>query len=724
MADLFQNPSNQYIDPGLAPCAGGSDTFAFEFFPKKEVGIISGAEIIQSIDLSDISIPVTGWIEEKKTLVSGEVIYVPGLEKGLLNRTQAYYIPAGAWQPTGTTVDVKYFYSVDISINYYYNFRYYDINIEASSNYGENIDIDNAISTAFAAANITASCTYDPSYFSFVGNTAGWDYDVTNIVLNVIDQRDSSTSPFQAVMIDGEYSARTYDLVEDTDSELPSAKYPNGAMLGYVIKPVYPSTAGANDRWVYTNNVESPFIIYETTSLSAIDNASLYESLDYDASLVWPKLIDASIDTTELRDVSIGDVSIGVWNADASTLYGDSSIYNMIVDASSIVNSYIFDSSIIDSSISNSFVRNTDVSSALPVTIQDSSIILSYIKGNVTITSSRIQDSSIIDVSTNFGNVISGTTFKNVDIDVSGGNISNSLLKGNNKSFLMGDPLNYITVSDSSIQTYSVKYTNFNDSIISDSSLFLCDVSLSIIGDASLFQVNIWDSSIVNCYVLDSSLNHVFVDSSDGTYISRSTVINSAVSNVILNNDTSVWDSSIYNSWTNMYGIYDQWVADLGSTIVFIHNSEIMDTSINNTWIYDSSIWVSDVEDSSLIRCTIYNSVIDSNTTITNCRNITVNASWDASILSNTTTNTYYQRKSKKIDVGRSGAGTSTILSAAEYLDYINTENRWNKVGPFAAQISADDPDTSSVKNLIGGFYVFNPHEFSVQVEYMLINYV
>jgi hypothetical protein len=172
-----------------------------------------------------------------------------------------------------------------------------------------------------------------------------------------------------------------------------------------------------------------------------------------------------------------------------------------------------------------------------------------------------------------------------------------------------------------------------------------------------------------------------------------------------------------------MFGIdADLWVADLYSTRVFIHDSEIKDTSINNTWIYGSTIYASDVEDSSLIGCTVYNSVIDGKTTITDCSIITVNASWDTSILSDTTSNTYYERLSKKVDVGRSGSGTPTILSAAEYLDYINTENRWNKIGWFGSQISADDPANSNVRNLIGGLYVFNPHTFPVQVEYMLIN--
>ena len=716
--DVFSNPSNDYVNPGLAPCAGTSDTFKFEFLPKKDVGIISGSNIVNAMDLSNISIPITGWVEEKKTLESGEVIYIPGLEKGLLNRTQIYDIPRGAYnEPTGTQGACKYFYSVDMSINYYYNFRYYDINLEASANYGENIDIDNAINLALSAANISTTCTYDPSYFKFVGNTPGWDYDITKIQMTLIDQADASTSPFESISIDGEKITRTFALAEDETGDVPSAKYPNGAMLGYVMKAIYPSTAGVNDQWVYTNNVESPFTIYEPTTLSALNNVALYESLNFDTSL-FNNMFDASSWSAYVSDVSIADVSIGTL-----PVTWDPSVYNMTVDASDIsAGHWILDSSIIDSSISNSFIKNTDVSSALPVTIQDSSIILSYIKGNVAISGSKIQDSSIIDSSTQYSMSITNTTLENVTIDPSGLFITGSTLLSPSKT----GSLTYSNVYQSSLQYYSIIDTSLQSVVISDSSIFGGDASLSIIGDSSIWGMNIFDSSIVNCYILDSSLDTVFIDSSDGTVVSQSYVSNSVMSNIVLNNDTSVWDSSIYNSWTNMFyppdGAWDLWIADLTSTRMYINDSEIFDTSINNTWVYRSTIYGSDVEDSSLIGCIVYNTDIDSKSTYTDCSIYTLNAEWDTSILSETTSGTYYLRKSKKVDVGRSGSGSETILSAAEYLDYINTDSRWNKVGPFAAQISADDPANSTVKNLIGGFYVYNPHTFPVQVEYMLIN--
>ena len=153
-----------------------------------------------------------------------------------------------------------------------------------------------------------------------------------------------------------------------------------------------------------------------------------------------------------------------------------------------------------------------------------------------------------------------------------------------------------------------------------------------------------------------------------------------------------------------------------------IQTSNIWDTSINNATVTDTSIYTSFIDDSSLIRCTIYNTIDSSTSTYVDCMTIQINATFDASENYTQDASTYYEKKSKKVDVGMSGSGTATVLSAAEYLYYINSNNRWNKVGPFVAQISCDDPAASSVKNLLGGFYVFNPHDFQVQVEYMLIN--
>lgn len=704
--DLFNNPSNDYINPGLAPCAGTSDSYTFEFLSGKEAGVISGSEIIQSMDLSDISIPITSWINEKKTLASGEVIYVPGLTKGLLNRTQFFDIPATGYVDSTS----PYYMILDISINYYYNFKYYNINVEASSNANETISIVDAMNSTLSGRNISATLVWDPSYFKFTGNTEGWDFDITNVVLTLIDSSTDNVrypdSPFVPVKVDGEVIPQNFTLVEDTTSEVPYAKYPNGGQLGYLLKTTFPSTATSSDKWIYMNTVESPYTVFEaaTERFVNVDSLSLYESLDYDASLVWPPNVDVSVNSAFLIDLSIADVSIG--SMDASIW--DPSIWNMTVDGS-IITAWILDSSITNSSISNSHVKSSYVRDGS--LISDSSVLDSIVI-NTPLERSKVQDTSVYDTS------IASSIFKNVDI--SGGVITLSVLKGDDTTLITNS-----TVTDSSLQGYVATSTNFTSSVVLDTYLEYSTATTSVFGDSSLLYVNLSDSSIVNCYIIDSSLERVFVDSSDGTYIARVYANDSVFKNSVLNNDTSIFDSSIYNSWTNAYLLpttVPTWYADSSTTIVYITESEIMDVSINNAWIYDSSIWVSRVEDSSLIRCTIYNSDISDTTTRTDCKIITVNASFDASMAYELDGSTYYQKFSKKIDVGRSGEGTATILSAADYLDYINTYDLWEKAGPLMAQISAPDPTSSTQKNLVGGFYIYNPHTFTIKVEYMLIN--
>jgi hypothetical protein len=113
---------------------------------------------------------------------------------------------------------------------------------------------------------------------------------------------------------------------------------------------------------------------------------------------------------------------------------------------------------------------------------------------------------------------------------------------------------------------------------------------------------------------------------------------------------------------------------------------------------------------------------LDENSITDNCTIVYVNADCSTSIEWILDTSLFYQKYTKDINVGMSGNGDDTTLSAGDYLDYINTHNGWNKVGLFSSRITTPDYPESNVKNLIGGFYLFNPQLFPVQVEYMLIN--
>ena len=81
-----------------------------------------------------------------------------------------------------------------------------------------------------------------------------------------------------------------------------------------------------------------------------------------------------------------------------------------------------------------------------------------------------------------------------------------------------------------------------------------------------------------------------------------------------------------------------------------------------------------------------------------------------------------YVRYYQAIDVGQSGTSCSSdTMSAADYLDYVQSNNKWEKVGPLRIWLNAVDPVESSVENLITGFYVFNPQITAVKIDYMTI---
>jgi hypothetical protein len=80
-----------------------------------------------------------------------------------------------------------------------------------------------------------------------------------------------------------------------------------------------------------------------------------------------------------------------------------------------------------------------------------------------------------------------------------------------------------------------------------------------------------------------------------------------------------------------------------------------------------------------------------------------------------------YSKVTKQVDVGMSGDSTTEKMSAVDYLAYINDSSLWTKVGALYSITTAPDSSMSGLAlyNLIPGLYIFNPHTFSVQVEYM-----
>lgn len=731
--DVFNNPSNDYVNPGLAPCVNIPDGNSGNFkFIDDGAGVVVGSEIASFMDLSAINVSITSWSQNKMTLQSGEVVYVPGDDKGLMNKTQVFDIPSEAYVDSTS----KYFMEVDLSINYYNNFKYYNINIDASSDYSQNIAIDEAINTIFSNRGIKIEVTYDPSNFTFVGSQEGYDFEISNVILRIVDASMNSSSPFPPLYIDEEMVPQIYYLVEDISSAIPAMKYPNGAMLGYMIKTRYPSNECINDCWIYKNHVESPYTVFypSDNKFINVDSLSLYESLDYNYDFpIFPE-VDHTIDPSLLIDLSIVEIDSSAFDPSINS----ATITNDVISGTWIGYSSITDSSMYESVIVGSGLGSYDPDASnyligAPTALVGDISVGPYGGGNYLLEDSSVVNSGIY-ITQIINSAIQDSNVFNCDIstgilnrvDIAACEIRNSVLKGDNYYSTL---TNSTDISNSIIQKYNSIETLFSNSVILDSILSEGIIKSSIVSNTILGEITtkiyVQDSSLVNCYVLDAEFDNVFVDSSNGTYITRTNIVNSRLKEVTLNNDTSISNSYIYNAHTNAYlepSDVPVWFPDASTTIVFIRESNVMDSSINNTYIYDTSIWTSSIQDSSLIRCTIYNSDIDDSTTVTDCTIITIDASLNGDISYDYDTSTYYEKSSRKVDVGRSGAGDAGTITAGEYLDYINTYDLWDKIGPFASRISAPDAVGSSIQNLIGGFYLFNPQLFPVNVEYMIIN--
>lgn len=264
MPDLFNsNISNDYINPDLAPCAGSSDTATFEFLPGQQVGVVSGNATLVAMDWGDLSQEVTGWNEQTRLVQSGEVIFIPGLTKGVTYKTQ--YFPIDGSVAYDTYLDPLYM-SADISISYYQNFRYYNVNVHATSAESLGINIADAFNVELGARGINVYTSWDASKFTFTGSTAGYEFNVSAIDV-------SRWTPDTSIVGNS--------LDEDVSARIPSAKYPNTGMLGYMLKVTYPSTITNDyDKWVYLKHAPDDIVFYEPNTGDPDSYVRYYKTVD------------------------------------------------------------------------------------------------------------------------------------------------------------------------------------------------------------------------------------------------------------------------------------------------------------------------------------------------------------------------------------------------------------------------------------------------------------
>ena len=279
---------------------------------------------------------------------------------------------------------------------------------------------------------------------------------------------------------------------------------------------------------------------------------------------------------------------------------------------------------------------------------------------------------------------------------------SNLILEDN--WFYLNHVSDFITLYDSSSIAYNTDIST--NTIISFNTLILTEPSIGF--DASLIDVSLNNQTLTGllsqgCYFTDCSINNSMfylgtfnlcriIDSSIGN---NSVIIDSSISNSLIEN-------SLINSSTN------------------IDDSIIWDSSINNSSITDTSIYNSYIQNSLITGCTIYNCLYDSSTIFNNTIDILVDPSIACEYVLNYDSSTYYIKRIKKLDVGMSGYSTDSVLSAGDYLSWITANNKWNKVSEMYIWTSTTDPAGCDIKNLIDGFYVFNPHDFAIKINYIV----
>jgi hypothetical protein len=280
MADLFSNnTSNDFINPELAPCSGASDSAIFSFLPGQQVGIISGSDILAAMGLSDISQIVQGWTQQTAILQPGEVIFIQGLTKGITNRFQKFLLDDSSITHTNQ------YMSVDLSINYYRNFKFYQDSIVATSDYSNGIYLETALNMAFDAKGIKAEATYiDASSLNITGTQAGYYFNITNINASTFVP---DTSMYEET------------LIEDTSSGIQSTVYPNSAMLGYALKVTYPDSTSTvplseSELWINLNHVPN--------------SLTYYEPIDSSTYAKYTKTVDVGLNGSSTSDtMSAGD---------------------------------------------------------------------------------------------------------------------------------------------------------------------------------------------------------------------------------------------------------------------------------------------------------------------------------------------------------------------------------------------------------------------------------
>jgi len=302
MADVFNNPSNDYIVPGLAPCPGVGDQQYLQW-TTDGMTIIRGSTEISHLSFGDMRIPVNSFNKQQKILEPGEVTFIQGLSKGLCIRQQGFKLPELVSQDENKNL---YYLQVDLTVSFYKNFKRVEENLTATGNYEHGIRIDNALDILFKEENIEIVSDYDEgeSILGFAGKKHGYEFKISDVTLTILDTSTAGyeDSPFLHGDNDEEYL-----LEEDPEYDIPFIKYSNTAMQGIIFRGYYPSGTQtkdvkprSEDKWIYLHHIKDYVTLY-----SKVDDPSCM--IDEPAYLKEVKKVEVGTNNSVDDVISVSD---------------------------------------------------------------------------------------------------------------------------------------------------------------------------------------------------------------------------------------------------------------------------------------------------------------------------------------------------------------------------------------------------------------------------------
>lgn len=473
--DLFNNPSNDYIYPGLSPCPGVGDD-QYLVWTENGLAIIKGSDVVSEIGFNDLQVPVNSFSKQQVTLGPGEVTFIPGLTKGLCNKNIGFFLPALNSSDLGLN---SFFLGIDFSINYYKNFSYTSTHIDVSGNFEQNIGIADALNIKLSELGIKVASTYDPSILCFAGTTPGYEYFITNAILRVYDASEAFDSPFP---VGGNSPA--YDLIEDPSAFIPAMKYPNTAMQGIALKGIYPNEQAECDKWLYLHHVTDYVITFDPYDVNYDTEVSTNLAISYPVK--YPGFSD-------IPDSAQGIIDI-VDEIIDSSIIADTSIFNSIISNSNIQDSNIRDSSIENCSLTYYvYAENVNFEQT---NFDQSGIVNSVINNGCALSNSTIFGSWInaykLLVNPSTGQTIWVTDDASfIDVVVNGGEIWDSSI---NQATLYDVSLYNCWIEDSSVTNCTFHNCTFdNQTIVEDTIDIMIDPSIAcefdVVQDTSIFYL-------------------------------------------------------------------------------------------------------------------------------------------------------------------------------------------------------------------------------------------